>query len=102
MGAMEEPVKENFFQEFFKKRCELAYSSGQSQVRNCHNTTQIYWINSLWRGQSQTRKKLNSQLELLAQQRETVALKEANAFDAFDQESQLSRSLLPNTEHVDP
>lgn len=58
--------------------------------------------NSPWRGQSETRKKLNSQLELLAQQRETAALEEDNAFDAFDQESQLLRSLLPNTEHVDP
>lgn len=60
--------------------------------------------NSRWRGQSETRKKLNSQLELhvLAQQRETATLEEANAFDALDQESQLSSSLLPNTEHVDP
>lgn len=58
--------------------------------------------NSRWRGQSETRKKLNYQLELLAQQRETAALEEANAFDALDQESQLSWSLLPNTEHVDP
>lgn len=46
--------------------------------------------NSRWRGQSETRKKLNSQLELLAQQRETAALEEAYAFDALDQESQLS------------
>lgn len=58
--------------------------------------------NSRWRGQSETRKKLNSQLKLLAQQRETAALEEAYAFDALDQESQLSWSLLPNTEHVGP
>lgn len=40
--------------------------------------------NSFWRGQSETRRKLNSQLELLAHQRETAAQEEANAFDALD------------------
>lgn len=43
---------------------------------------------------------LSVNLELLAQQRETAAL-EAEA-NALDQESQLSRSLLPDTEPADP
>lgn len=46
---------------------------------------------------------LSVNLELLAQQRETAALEaEANALDALDQESQLARSLLPDTEPADP
>lgn len=45
---------------------------------------------------------LSVNLELLAQQRETAALEaEANALDALDQESQHSRSLLPDTEPAD-
>lgn len=44
---------------------------------------------------------LLDQLELLTQQLETAALEAGtNAFYALDQTSQLSRSLLPNTETV--
>lgn len=84
MEAMEEPVKENFFPEFFKKRCELAHSSGQSQKTRLRFTGST---NSPQRGLSETGKKLNSQLELLAQQRKTAALEEANSLNALDQES---------------
>lgn len=57
------------------------FETAKTQLRFTGST------NSLWRGQSETRKKLHSQLELLAQQRETAAQEEANAFDALDQTS---------------
>lgn len=85
MEAMEEPVKEKKFRNSSKSDVSWLIALAKAKFETAKTRLRFTGsTNSFWRGQSETRKKLNSQLELLAQQRETAAQEEANAFDALD------------------